>query len=104
MAPGKIALPTSPKLESQPVLGETEVTRSVVAKRLLKGAALGTAAWFIVTTALKGGPSWVSTTKGDPHKIVDRMYLGARRVRRLGLGRPRQTRIASRRLQRLGRF
>ncbi|CAE6495784.1 unnamed protein product, partial [Rhizoctonia solani] len=53
MAPGKIALPTTPKLESQPL--EPDVSRTVVTKRLLKGAALGTAAWFIVTSALKAG-------------------------------------------------
>ncbi|CAE7173274.1 unnamed protein product [Rhizoctonia solani] len=53
MAPGKIALPTTPKLESQPLEGE--VSRTTVTKRLLKGAALGTAAWFIVTSALKAG-------------------------------------------------
>ncbi|CAE6444423.1 unnamed protein product [Rhizoctonia solani] len=53
MAPGKIALPTTPKLESQPL--EPDVSRTVVTKRLLKGAALGTAAWFIVASALKAG-------------------------------------------------
>ncbi|KAJ1310579.1 hypothetical protein OPQ81_007308 [Rhizoctonia solani] len=56
MAPGKIALPTTPKLESQPL--EPDVSRAVVAKRLLKGAALGTAAWFIVTSALQAGSGW----------------------------------------------
>ncbi|CAE6415140.1 unnamed protein product [Rhizoctonia solani] len=53
MSPGPIALPTTPKLESQPL--EPDVPRTVVAKRLLKGAALGTAAWFIVTSAMKAG-------------------------------------------------
>ncbi|KDN41175.1 hypothetical protein RSAG8_07589, partial [Rhizoctonia solani AG-8 WAC10335] len=57
MAPGKIALPTTPKLESQPPL-EPDVSRTVVTKRLLKGAALGTAAWFIVTSALKTGSGY----------------------------------------------
>ncbi|CAE6449007.1 unnamed protein product [Rhizoctonia solani] len=56
MAPGKIALPTTPKLESQPL--EPDVSRTAATKRLLKGAALGTAAWFIVTSALKAGPGW----------------------------------------------
>ena len=58
MAPGKIALPTTPKLESQPL--EPDVSRTVVAKRLFKGAALGTAAWFIVTSALHAGSGRVS--------------------------------------------
>ncbi|CAE6439241.1 unnamed protein product [Rhizoctonia solani] len=56
MAPGKIALPTTPKLESQPL--EDEVSPTAVTKRLLKGAALGTAAWFIVTSALKAGSGY----------------------------------------------
>ncbi|CAE6455466.1 unnamed protein product [Rhizoctonia solani] len=53
MAPGKITLPTTPKLESQPL--EPDVSRTDATKRLLKGAALGTAAWLIVTSALKAG-------------------------------------------------
>ncbi|QRW26791.1 hypothetical protein RhiXN_01386 [Rhizoctonia solani] len=56
MSPGKIALPTTPKLESQPL--EPDVSRNTATKRLLKGAALGTAAWFIVTSALKAGSGW----------------------------------------------
>ena len=57
---GKIALPTTPKLESQSLLGETE-SKGVVTRRLLKGAALGAAAWLIVTSALGAGPAWVSS-------------------------------------------
>lgn len=54
---GKIALPTTPKLESQSLSGETE-SRAVTTRRLLKGAALGAAAWLIVTSALGAGPAW----------------------------------------------
>ncbi|KAF8602761.1 hypothetical protein BDV93DRAFT_523859 [Ceratobasidium sp. AG-I] len=54
---GKIALPTTPKLESQSLLGETE-SKGVVTRRLLKGAALGAAAWLIVTSTLGAGPAW----------------------------------------------
>ncbi|CAE6434790.1 unnamed protein product [Rhizoctonia solani] len=71
MAPGKIALPTSPKLESQPL--EPDVSRTTATKRLLKGAALGTAAWFIITSALGAGPAWEherfgSWGRGRPHR------------------------------------
>ncbi|CEL54520.1 hypothetical protein RSOLAG1IB_07123 [Rhizoctonia solani AG-1 IB] len=71
MAPGKIALPTSPKLESQPL--EPDVSRTTATKRLLKGAALGTAAWFIITSALEAGPAWEherfsSWGRGRPHR------------------------------------
>lgn len=51
---GKIALPSTPKLESQPLLGETESKR-VITQRILKGAALGAAAWLVVTSALNSG-------------------------------------------------
>lgn len=57
---GKIALATTPKLESQSLLSEVE-SKSVVTRRLLKGAALGAAAWFIVASTLGAGPAWVSS-------------------------------------------
>jgi hypothetical protein len=58
---GKIALPSTPKLESQSFLSGEHEPRAVVTRHLLKGAALGAAAWFIVTSALNAGPVWVSS-------------------------------------------
>ncbi|KAG8737549.1 hypothetical protein FRC10_008062 [Ceratobasidium sp. 414] len=58
--PGKIPLVPTTKLESQLPLeaAGAHSSRSVVTRRLVKGAVLGTAAWFIVTSALGAGPGW----------------------------------------------
>ncbi|KAG9074445.1 hypothetical protein FRC06_010689, partial [Ceratobasidium sp. 370] len=54
---GKIPLVSTPKLESQSPL-EAAGVRSIVTRRLVKGAVLGVAAWFVVTSALGAGPGW----------------------------------------------
>ncbi|KAG9118406.1 hypothetical protein FRC07_007095 [Ceratobasidium sp. 392] len=58
---GKDPLLSTPKLESQQLPLEANGTsRSVATRRIVKGAVLGAAAWFIVTSALGTGPGLVS--------------------------------------------
>ncbi|KAG8706075.1 hypothetical protein FRC08_001288 [Ceratobasidium sp. 394] len=57
---GKIPLVSTPKLESQSPLeaAGANCSRKLVTQRLVKGAVLGAAAWFVVTSALGAGLGW----------------------------------------------
>ncbi|QRW00889.1 hypothetical protein RhiJN_28907 [Ceratobasidium sp. AG-Ba] len=59
MSPGKIALPSTPKLESQSMSEEpSSKDKAIGTRRLVKGAVLGAAAWFVLTGALRMRPGY----------------------------------------------